>query len=80
MVIFKRKTMLKEMLPDGVVVHCHSKGWMDRGGMAVWSEKVWCPRPVSFDKTSLLIFDSLVDILTKVFTTLSKLNTKQLQL
>ena len=29
MVIFKRKTMPKEMLPDGVVVLCHNKGWMD---------------------------------------------------
>ena len=59
MVIFKRKTMPKEKLPDGVVVHCHNKGWMDRDGMAVWGEKVWRPRPVSFfDRTSLLIFDS----------------------
>lgn len=58
MVIFKRKTMPKENLPNGVVVHCHNKGWMDRDGMAVWGEKVWCPRPVSFDRTSLLIFDS----------------------
>lgn len=59
MVIFKRKTMPKEKLPDGVVVHCHNKGWMDRDGMAVWGEKVWHPRPVSFfDRTSLLIFDS----------------------
>lgn len=48
MVIFKRKTMPKENLPNGVVVHCHNKGWMDRDGMAVWGEKVWCPRPVSF--------------------------------
>lgn len=58
MVIFKRKTMPKENLPNGVVVHCHNKGWMDRDGMAVWGEKVSCPRPVSFDRTSLLIFDS----------------------
>lgn len=59
MVIFKRKTMPKENLPSGVVVHCHNKGWMDRDGMAVWGEKVWRPRPVSFfDRTSLLIFDS----------------------
>jgi len=28
MVIFKRKTMPKEKLPDGVVVHCHGKGWI----------------------------------------------------
>ena len=48
MVIFKRKTMPKEKLPDGVVVHCHNKGWVDRDGMAIWGEKVWDPRPVSF--------------------------------
>ena len=60
MVIFKRKTMPKENLPDGVVVHCHKKGWMDRDGMAVWGEKVWRARPVSFfNRTSLLIFDSV---------------------
>ena len=28
-------------------------------GMAVWCEKIWRPRPVSFfNRTSLLIFDS----------------------
>jgi len=59
MVIFERKTMPKENVPNGVVVHCHSKGWMDRDGMAVWGEKVWHPRPMSFfDRTSLLVFDS----------------------
>ena len=51
--------MPKENLPAGVVVHCHNKGWMDRDGMAVWGEKVWRARPVSFfDRTSLLVFDS----------------------
>jgi len=51
--------MPKENLPNGVVVHCHNKGWMDRDIMAVWGEKVWRPRPVSFfNRTSLLIFDS----------------------
>ena len=59
MVIFKRKTMPKEDLPNGVVVHCHKKGWMDRDGMAMRGEKVWRPRRVSFfDRTSLLILDS----------------------
>ena len=58
-VIFKRKTMPKENLPNGVVVHCHKKGWMDREGMAVRGEKVWRPRPVSFfNRTSLLILDN----------------------
>ena len=51
--------MPKEDLPNGVVVHCHKKGWMDKDGMAMWGEKVWRPRHVSFfDRTSLLILDS----------------------
>ena len=59
MVIFKGKTMPKENLPAGVVVHCHNKGCMDRDGEVVWGAKVWGARPVSFcDRTSLLIFDS----------------------
>ena len=48
MVIFKKKTMPKENLPNGVVVHCHKKGWMDRDRMPVWGEKVWHARPVCF--------------------------------
>ena len=61
MVIFKRKTMLKENLPNGVVVHCHKKGWMDGDGMALWVEKVWHPRPLFFfNRTSLLIFNSFI--------------------
>ena len=59
MVIFKRKTMPKENLPNGVVVHVQQKGWMDRDGMIVWANKVWRPRPVSFfERKSLLILDS----------------------
>ena len=33
MVIFKRKTQLKEKFPPGVAVHHHPKGWMDADGM-----------------------------------------------
>ena len=33
MVVFKRKTMPKENLPNGVVVHCHKKRLMDRDRM-----------------------------------------------
>ena len=42
MVISKRKTMPKENVPNGVVIHYHKKVWMDRDGMAVWGEKVRC--------------------------------------
>ena len=59
LVIFKRKTLSKENVPNGVVVHCQSKGWVDRDGMAVWAEKVWRRRPVPFfNRTSLLLLDS----------------------
>ena len=59
MVIFKHKTMLKQNLTDGVVVHCQKKGWMERDRIAVWGEKVWRARPMSFfNGTLLLIFDS----------------------
>lgn len=38
--------------------------------MAVWGEKVWGARPVSFfDRTSLLIFDSFSAQLTREFAT-----------
>jgi len=64
--------MPKEKLPDGVNVHCHNKGWMDHE--AVWPEKVWLPRPVSFfNRTLLLICDTLM----RKFGTLSKMNRKQ---
>lgn len=58
MVIFKRKIMLKENFFNGVVVYCYNKGWMDRDGMVVWGEKVWCLRFVFFDRIFLFIFDS----------------------
>ena len=59
LVIFKRKTLPKENVSNGVVVHCQSKGWVDRDGMAVWAEKVWRRRPVPFfNRTSLLLLDS----------------------
>ena len=41
MVIFKRKTMPKDPVPPGLVVHVHPKGWMDENGMYVWLQKVW---------------------------------------
>ena len=32
--IFKRKTLPKDVIPHGIYVHVHSKGWMDG-----WMEK-----------------------------------------
>ena len=33
LLIFKRKTLLKGVIPHGIYVHVHSKGWMDGEGM-----------------------------------------------
>jgi len=29
LLIFKRKTLPKDVIPHGIYVHVHSKGWMD---------------------------------------------------
>ena len=58
MVILKRKTMPKQLLPSGVV-HVHPRGWMDEDGMKLWIRKVWCAQPGGLMKRkSLLVFDS----------------------
>ena len=44
MIIFKRKTMPKEYILPGVLVHVHEKVWMDEG-MLLWISKVWECRP-----------------------------------
>lgn len=41
MIIFKRKTKLKEKFPPGLDIHHHPKGWMDEDGLKLWIEKVW---------------------------------------
>ena len=59
MVVFKRKTMPKERFPSGVVIHVHSRGWMDKEGVKIWIEKVWRCRAGSLNKPqSLLVWDS----------------------
>jgi len=44
LLIFKRKTLPKDVIPHGICVHVHSKGWMDGEGMKLWLEKVWSKR------------------------------------
>jgi len=58
--IFKRKTLSKNVIPHGIYVHVHSKGWMDGEGMKLWLEKVWstCPGGL-LKKPSLLMCDQL---------------------
>lgn len=58
MIIFKRKTFLKEKIPSGVIVHVHEKGWMNEEGMKIWFNKVWSRRPGGLlKKPALLVFD-----------------------
>ena len=44
MVVFKRKTMLKEKFPKGVLMHVHLKGWVDDEGCKLWINQVWINR------------------------------------
>ena len=58
MIIFKRKTMAKEDIPPGVVVHVHEKGWMEEKGMLLWIKKVWKCRPGELlRKKACLVYD-----------------------
>ena len=45
LLIFKRKTLPKDVIPHRIYIHVHSKGWMDGEGMKLWLEKVWSKRP-----------------------------------
>ena len=40
MIIYKRKTMPREDIPSGILVHVHQKGWIDENGMKLWIQKV----------------------------------------
>ena len=46
--IFKRKTLPKDVIPHGIYDHDHCKGWMDGEEMKLWLEKVWSKRPGGF--------------------------------
>ncbi|KAG7172037.1 Pogo transposable element-like 81, partial [Homarus americanus] len=41
LLIFKRKTLPKKKLPNGIHVIVQPKGWMDGEGVKVWLDKVW---------------------------------------
>ena len=45
LLIFKRKTLSKDVIPHGNYVHVHSKGWMVGEGMKLWLQKVWSKSP-----------------------------------
>jgi hypothetical protein len=56
LIILKRKTVPKDKIPQGIVLHVQEKGWMDENGMKLWLEKVWAKRPGGLlKKPSLLV-------------------------
>lgn len=80
MIIFKRKSIPKgEKFPNGIIVHCHPKGWMDENGICLWLDKVWDKRPgASFKRPALLVWDQFRGHLTdEVKKKLTEMKTKQ---
>jgi len=45
LLIFERKMLPKDVIPHGIYIHVHSKGWMDGERMKLCLEKVWSKRP-----------------------------------
>jgi len=48
----------KDVIPHGIYIHVHFKGWKDGEGMKLWLEKVWskCPGGL-LKRPSLLVCD-----------------------
>ncbi|NXI46847.1 POGK protein, partial [Galbula dea] len=44
-VILKRKTMLKDQLPTGIIVGCQNQGWISTDLMKDWLNIIWNRRP-----------------------------------
>jgi hypothetical protein len=58
-VIFKRKTMPKAKIPNGVHVCVQGKGWMDAAMVCDWVRRVWGQRPGALlRQPSLLVWDN----------------------
>ena len=55
LLIFKRKTLPKDVIPHGIYVHVHFKGWMDGERMKLWLEKLWSKRPDGLLKKNFFI-------------------------
>ncbi|RMC15171.1 hypothetical protein DUI87_07353 [Hirundo rustica rustica] len=64
-VILKRKTMLKDQLPTGIIVRCQNQGWMSTDLMKDWLNIVWNSRPgVLVHKRRMLVLRTLRGYLT----------------
>jgi len=60
MVIFKRKTNIREKVTDKVIVRYNEKGWMNEEIMCDWLNTVWRSRHQGFfNNKSMLILDSM---------------------
>ena len=57
-VVFKRKTMPKEKLPEDIIVFVQEKGWVDERVLFGWLRKVWFKRPGALlNGKSMLVWD-----------------------
>jgi len=66
LVIFKRKTIPKDVFPKGVIVTANEKGWVDGNIVNYWLENIWRKRKNSFFcNKSVLIYDSARPHITK---------------
>ena len=76
-VVFKRKTMPKEKLPNGVIVRVHPKGWMNEELVDDWLRCVWGRRVAGLTRRrSLLVLDAFRCHKTEgVKETMRKMNT-----
>lgn len=64
-VILKRKTMLKDQLPTGIIVRCQNQGWMSTDLMKDWLNIVWSRRPgVLGHKRRTLVLGTFREYLT----------------
>lgn len=76
-VVFKKKTLPKNIkFPDGMLMRCHEKGWMDEALVKDWLNSVWAKVGGLMKCKSLLVWDSFRGHPTQpVKNTLARLNT-----
>ncbi|KAL1470946.1 hypothetical protein MTO96_040171 [Rhipicephalus appendiculatus] len=68
MLIFKRKTLPKDIFPPTVVIQANTKGWMDEEMMGVWLDHCFSRRPDGFFhvKPGMLVMDSMRAYITDI--------------
>jgi hypothetical protein len=50
--------MVSDKIPQGIFIHIHTKGWVDKNGMKLLLEKVWSKCPDGpLEKPALLTCD-----------------------